>query len=93
MEQKDNTPAQPAFQPDKSMLINYLYWFVVLGITIYVSFAEVWPYSKILDWNLDENNEYYPKLVFMETLLSIALPAMVPYYIIKRLMKSKERAS
>ena len=92
MEQKDETPGKPAFEPDRYLLINYLYWFVVLGITMYVCFAEVWPYSKILDWNLDENNEYYPKLVFMETLLAIALPAMIPYYLIKLLMKSKEKS-
>lgn len=93
MEQKENTPAPPSFQQVKYPLLNFLYWFVVLGITMYVSFAEVWPYSQILDWNLDENNEYYPKLVFMETLLAIALPAIVPYYVIKRILNSKESSS
>jgi len=90
MSETPNEQRQPTQSIDKTTALNYLYWLVVLGITMYVCFAEAWPYSVILEWNLDSNNEYYPKLVFMETLLLIGIPAYAILWVIKKVMKSKE---
>ena len=90
MTETPNEQRQPTTQVDKATALNYVYWLVVIGIVMYVCFANVWPYTVILEWNLDSNNEYYPKMVFMETLLAIGAPAYAIMWVIKKMMKSKE---
>lgn len=82
---------KPTVSMDKAGAYNAIYWLAILGLVMYVCFADVWPYTQILAWNLDDQNQYYPKLVFMETLLVIGAPAWVLHWIIKKIMGDKKK--
>ena len=72
---------------DKKKLIAVIVFFVALGLTVWVCFGNLWPYTKILSMMTDSQGYYYPKMVAGATFFCIYLPLFLVQFVVTKLVK------
>lgn len=83
MDTSNNKPA-----PKKPNVIGAILLLVAIGLTLYMTFAEVWPVTKLIEIQAGWfDGSYYPKLTFLITLLIVLLPLLVINWIVQKVMK------
>lgn len=73
----------------RNSLLLMLYAMVVIGITTYIAFADIWPITFFQDLLLDDKNMYPVKTVFVLTLLSVGVVLFPIYWVLKKLVAKK----
>ena len=68
-----------------------IYGLIVLGITMYIAFADIWPITFFQDLLLDSQNMYPMKAVFVLTLFSVGVVLFPLYWVAKKMMEKKNQ--
>ena len=85
-------PAPSAPPKKKTDPLAIVFFLVALGLSIWSSFGEHWPTTKIIDIQANMmDGKYYVKLTFLLTLLVYLLPLLgIKLILDKTVLKKKE---